>query len=356
MDSALRERTWLDLEGKLDEAGDTIGRKRKLESMLEKVTEQQGTVPEHIFRKVQREYQEQLDEIRASLDPLESEIAEAKESIALEIDELETLIRNASDGLAELEFRFKVGEFDEAVYRNNRSPLDESLDEKIKAKQTLMASAEKIDSFLDSLRSASDGVPDGAPAESIAVEDQETSDASRHISEPAERRTPEPEFVNPNEWLDDFTGRTATDAGGSGVSSRKTDSELFEELLENAPAEESPDETPAPSSESGGGAPVDPAQTTPLLILKSKTGAEKRIPVLPITLTIGREHDNNIEIKDEDAARYHARIVFKNGQYLLQSLEGSRATLVNGKQITESVLQDADTITIGKTKMFFMME
>lgn len=357
MDSALRDKTWNDLGDKIEKAEETIARKRKLESMLRKVKEEQGTVPDHIFIKVQNEYQKQLDEILAALNPVETEIMEAKESLSLEIKEQESLIENVKNSLAEVEFRFKVGEFDEASCKDKLTPLQESLDEKIKNMQTLMDSLEKYNCFIDALHSDIDATPAAEPGKSSAHvhADLETQSSPSESSETDGQSNTESEFVNPNEWLDDFYNTSEKTGGDSDSSRPKSDSELFEDLLEDVPKEVKTVDASVSAPEKSDTKSFDSPETMPLLVIKSNTGSEKRIPVLPITLTIGREHDNNIEIKDEEAARYHARIVFKNSQYVLESLETSRSTLVNGKQVTETVLQDADTITIGKTKMFFMM-
>lgn len=357
MDSALRDKTCNDLDDKIEKAEETIARKRKLESMLRKVKEEQGTVPDHIFIKVQNEYQKQLDEILAALDPVEAEIMKAKESVSLEITEQEALIENVKNSLTEVEFRFKVGEFDEASCKDKLAPLQESLDKKTKNMQALMDSLKKYNCFVDALHSDTDATP---TAESRKSSTQvqvglETQPSPSESSETDGQSNTESEFVNPNEWLDDFYSTSKKTGGDNDNSRPKTDSELFEDLLEDVPKEAKAVDASVPDPEINDTKSFDSPETTPLLVIKPNTGSEKRIPVLPITLTIGREHDNNIEIKDEEAARYHARIVFKNSQYVLESLETSRSTLVNGKQVTEAVLQDADTITIGKTKMFFMM-
>ena len=358
MDSAIRDKTWKDLDNRIEEVEETIDRKRKLEAMLRKVTEEQETVPDHIFMKVRDEYQTQLDEILAVLDPLQTDIIEAKKSVSLELKELETEIERTKDSLAEVEFRFKVGEFDGAAFADKQNPLNDSLDEKINSSQTLSDSVARYDSFLDALNSGMETVPPSEPdtLDQSPLSDPEPEPTVQESSEPVAQSTTETEFVDPSEWLDDFETTNEENSDEDNISPRKTDTELFENLLETAPEEIKIKNGTTPSSDKSDTKNPDSSDAIPMLVIKSSTGGEKRIPVLPITLTIGREHDNNIEIKDENAARYHARIVFKNGQYVLESLENSRSTLVNGKQITEAILQDADTITIGQSKMFFMIE
>ena len=66
-----------------------------------------------------------------------------------------------------------------------------------------------------------------------------------------------------------------------------------------------------------------------------------------MTMTIGREHDNNVELKDQDVARYHARIVFERGQHVLEDLEGSTGTWLNDVKIKRAALKNGDFIRFG---------
>jgi hypothetical protein len=89
----------------------------------------------------------------------------------------------------------------------------------------------------------------------------------------------------------------------------------------------------------------------PNLIVTTGNQSGKKIPLLPMTMTIGREHDNNIELKDEEVARYHARVVYEDNRFVLQDLNSSTGTWVNGEQITETALNNKDKIRFGKTEM-----
>lgn len=94
----------------------------------------------------------------------------------------------------------------------------------------------------------------------------------------------------------------------------------------------------------------------PVLIIVGGPGAGKKLPLVPMTMTVGREHDNNIELKDEDVARYHARISFQRGQYILQDLESSSGTWVNDERISEAILKQGDKIRVGATEMVIDFE
>jgi hypothetical protein len=124
------------------------------------------------------------------------------------------------------------------------------------------------------------------------------------------------------------------------------------------------------SEERGGKAPESDAKTPepvpekreessngiPKLVIMKDGRPGRTVPLLPMTMTIGREHDNNIELKDEEVARYHARISYQRGGYILQDLESSTGTWVNDLRISEVRLKHEDVIRMGGTEMVINFE
>ena len=68
-------------------------------------------------------------------------------------------------------------------------------------------------------------------------------------------------------------------------------------------------------------------------------------------MTIGREHDNNVELKDPDVARYHARIVHERGSYIIEDLDSATGTWVNGKRTRRAPLNQGDVVRVGSTEI-----
>ncbi|MEE9269595.1 MAG: FHA domain-containing protein [Candidatus Krumholzibacteria bacterium] len=89
----------------------------------------------------------------------------------------------------------------------------------------------------------------------------------------------------------------------------------------------------------------------PVLIITKGPGAGRKLPLVPMTMTIGREHDNNIELKDEEVSRYHARISYEGGQYLIKDLDSSSGTWINEEKISEKALEHGDKIRLGGIEM-----
>ena len=68
------------------------------------------------------------------------------------------------------------------------------------------------------------------------------------------------------------------------------------------------------------------------------------------SLTIGREHDNDLVVPIISISRHHARITCQNGSYYLEDNESSNGTYLDGKRIptnTPQLLRHAATIRIG---------
>ena len=105
--------------------------------------------------------------------------------------------------------------------------------------------------------------------------------------------------------------------------------------------------TPAPAANP---APA-PMASLPSLVFVSGPHVGQAIALLPTTLTIGREHDNNVEIKDADVARYHARILRERDAFVVEDLNSSTGTFVNGERKNRAVLSHGDVIRVGQTEL-----
>ena len=82
-------------------------------------------------------------------------------------------------------------------------------------------------------------------------------------------------------------------------------------------------------------------------------GPTPRICVIADEATIGRQPDNAVHIVEPNASRRHARISKNNGEYVIEDLNSSNGTEVNGQKISKVTLHHGDTIRIGATKLVF---
>jgi diguanylate cyclase (GGDEF)-like protein len=64
---------------------------------------------------------------------------------------------------------------------------------------------------------------------------------------------------------------------------------------------------------------------------------------------LGRGQSVTIRLTDEGISRKHARLVQHGGEVLIEDLQSSNGTIVNGAPVTMQVLKDGDKIRLGST-------
>ena len=69
--------------------------------------------------------------------------------------------------------------------------------------------------------------------------------------------------------------------------------------------------------------------------------------------TIGRKADNHIIIKHEFVSRHHARIYTRDGHFIIEDLNSTVGTSVNGVRIQSTSLQAGDVISLGGAPIIF---
>ncbi|HBC46316.1 MAG TPA: hypothetical protein DCZ43_04650 [candidate division Zixibacteria bacterium] len=70
-------------------------------------------------------------------------------------------------------------------------------------------------------------------------------------------------------------------------------------------------------------------------------------------ITIGRTPDNDIVLDNRGVSRRHAQIEFGDNQAIIIDNESLNGTFVNSRRVSEEVLKENDTITIGKYALVF---
>jgi uncharacterized protein YqfA (UPF0365 family) len=79
-----------------------------------------------------------------------------------------------------------------------------------------------------------------------------------------------------------------------------------------------------------------------------KVGAE--IALSGRQLTIGRAGDSDLIVDDEYASTHHAKLVFINGDWLIQDLDSTNGTFLDGQKVSTPVAVAMNTqIRVGQT-------
>jgi Inner membrane component of T3SS, cytoplasmic domain len=330
-------------QSRIDE---TLSAYRELQSQFERVRdrlhlaeENRHTVNRRIYEKVRGEYDRELDAIRARMSPLRAQLETLRAGLEERVRDSRTRLAAVEEEQAEAAFRHAVGEYTATVIDEKQHELDARL-------AGTRASLERFEQCLASLDAVQNTYAAQAAPEEFADEPApapvaeaprrpvlKAADLAATPAAAATRAAPAAvasgdRFENPHDWIDEV-----------GRDPRKDP--------RPAPARDQTSETTAASV-----ATATPARpNAPSLVFVSGTHTGQSIPLLPTTLTIGREHDNNIEIKDAEVARYHARILHERGSYVVEDLESTTGTWVNGKRARRAVLNHGDVIKVGQTEL-----
>ena len=74
---------------------------------------------------------------------------------------------------------------------------------------------------------------------------------------------------------------------------------------------------------------------------------------LPTPVTIGREEDNTISLKDEQVSRLHAKLQDEEDRVILTDVSSTNGTRVNGHPVQMRVMQIGDLLSIGRCLLVY---
>jgi hypothetical protein len=365
---------------------ETLARFRELQAQFERVRdrlrraeEQKNTVNRRTFDKVRAEYDRELDALRAKMTPLRDELESHRSSIEGGLRDANASLESVEEEMAELVFRHRVGEYSDTDFAEKRRALEARME----GARTRISEQRRTLDLFETVEATEKSPPETeafaddhvsaprAPEPRVATAVRRPSapvDTAPPADEPAPVRRPVLRARN----LDAPSAATPTHAGAkTDARPEKPANEGFENPhdwikemgRDAAPARRpTPAAAPAPtptrprmSSTPPAGPASRPAQRnparTPSLVFVNGAHAGESVPLLPTTLTIGREHDNNVELKDPDVARYHARIVYERGNYIVEDLESTTGTWVNGEKTRKSPLNHGDVVRVGSTEI-----
>ena len=94
----------------------------------------------------------------------------------------------------------------------------------------------------------------------------------------------------------------------------------------------------------------------PKLIVSLPDGGESSFDLEADVITVGRTDDNIVHIDDASVSSHHATLTHKDGGYILDDLDSTNGTRVNGEPTKHAVLDHGDRIRFGKVEARYMSE
>jgi pSer/pThr/pTyr-binding forkhead associated (FHA) protein len=81
---------------------------------------------------------------------------------------------------------------------------------------------------------------------------------------------------------------------------------------------------------------------------------KQMIPLMKAVTSFGRQLENDIVFHEDFLSRFHAEIVYEDGQYILYDKESTSGTFVNGRKIDSCVLNSGDLISLANVLIMFV--
>jgi len=84
------------------------------------------------------------------------------------------------------------------------------------------------------------------------------------------------------------------------------------------------------------------------IIISEKGGAERKESYDKNEINVGRVQGNDLMLPKGNVSKHHARLLYRDGRFIVTDLKSTNGTYVNGRKITSPlVVKDADKIYIG---------
>jgi two-component system, cell cycle response regulator len=100
----------------------------------------------------------------------------------------------------------------------------------------------------------------------------------------------------------------------------------------------------------------------PILVMLDGSDTNRRFPIDKREITIGRDIMSDIILHDSRCSRHHARLTYLNleqandaPQIILNDLDSTNGSFVNGIRVSEHILRDRDKILLGSSLFGFFM-
>ncbi len=85
------------------------------------------------------------------------------------------------------------------------------------------------------------------------------------------------------------------------------------------------------------------------LVMKTGPASGKIYTLGKTEIAIGREAGSEVFVDDVEVSRQHARLMSQFGDYVLEDLDSTNGTFVNGQRITgQRILKPGDTVFLGE--------
>lgn len=92
-----------------------------------------------------------------------------------------------------------------------------------------------------------------------------------------------------------------------------------------------------------------------VFMIVSQSGRNTLLPLSAgkATWTLGRDVTNDLEISEITISSIHARVTLRSNTWHVEDLKSTNGTSINGEEVEQGVLNDGDTLSLGKVDLLF---
>src|SRR5260370_7473365 len=84
------------------------------------------------------------------------------------------------------------------------------------------------------------------------------------------------------------------------------------------------------------------------IIISEKGGAERRETFDKNEINVGRVQGNDLMLPKGNVSKHHARLLYREGRFIVTDLKSTNGTYVNGRKISQAtIVREGDKIYIG---------
>src|ERR1700691_1759552 len=84
------------------------------------------------------------------------------------------------------------------------------------------------------------------------------------------------------------------------------------------------------------------------IVISEKGGAERRETFEKSEISVGRVQGNDLMLPKGNVSKHHARILSRDGRFIVTDLKSTNGTYVNGRKIAQAtIVREGDKIYIG---------
>ncbi|HMR76743.1 MAG TPA: FHA domain-containing protein, partial [Polyangiaceae bacterium] len=94
--------------------------------------------------------------------------------------------------------------------------------------------------------------------------------------------------------------------------------------------------------------PTEAQQPVFAIIISEKGGAERREAYDRPEITVGRVQGNDLMLPKGNVSKRHARLIFRDGRFIVTDLNSTNGTYVNRRRISQAtIVREGDRVYIG---------